>query len=97
MFDICPPWYAKFVNDMDENTLCELILAANMFDIDPLVDLLSAKIALILKDKSIEERRRFFGVENDYTTEDLERIDRENEEAIDIYELEDDNSWIAYW
>ena len=53
LFDVTSPWYANFVNAMNDDFLCEMILAANNLNIPPLQDLLSAKLAIILKDKTV--------------------------------------------
>ncbi|XP_047967379.1 SKP1-like protein 1 [Salvia hispanica] len=48
--------------------------AAGYLDIKGLVDLLSKKIANIIKTKEVEEVRTIFGIENDYTPAEEEAI-----------------------
>ena len=50
------PWYASFV-EIDQDTLFELIMAANYLDIKQLLDLACAKVASQIKNKSVKEIR----------------------------------------
>ena len=82
--DIVSPWYADFV-DLDQETLFEVILAANYLDIKPLLELTCAKVATMIKGKSVVEVRKLFNIENDFTPEEEAQILEENkwaEEAI---------------
>ena len=54
MSDVTTPWYAEFVN-LDQEILFELILAANYLDIKPLLELACAKVASLIKNRSIPE------------------------------------------
>ena len=47
-------------------------MAANYLNNDGLLQLLSAKMACDLWEKSAEEVRAYFGVEDDYTKEEIE-------------------------
>jgi S-phase kinase-associated protein 1 len=67
--DVVPQWYAQFV-ELEQETLFELILAANYMDIKPLLELSCAKVASMIKGKSIPEIRKFFNIENDFTPEE---------------------------
>ena len=67
--DVTTPWYADFVN-LEQEVLFELILAANYLDIKPLLELSCAKVASLIKNKSIPEIRKFFNIENDFTPEE---------------------------
>ena len=54
-------WYAEYISkDVDQALLFDIVLAANYLDIKPLLKLGSAKIASLIKGKSIEEIRQFF-------------------------------------
>ena len=82
--DIVAPWYADFV-DLEQETLFEVILAANYLDIKPLLELTCAKVATMIKGKSVVEVRKLFNIENDFTPEEEAQILEENkwaEEAI---------------
>jgi len=76
--DDITPWDKEFC-DVDQNTLFELILAANYLDIKPLLDLTCKTVANMLRGKSPEEIRKLFNIKNDFTPEEEERIRRENE------------------
>jgi len=52
-------WDADFIN-VDNNMLFELIATSNYLDIKPLLDLSCAKIATMIKGKSIENIRNIF-------------------------------------
>ena len=81
----CGDWYFNFINELDEDTVIELVLAGNILNVVPLFELASAKVALMLKDKNAAELRTFFKVENDWTPAVVERIKKENkwcEESI---------------
>jgi len=56
-------WYAEFV-DLDNNTLFELINAANYLDITSLLNLTCAAVALKIKGKTPEEICQTFGIES---------------------------------
>lgn len=69
----------KLIRTNTEIKLLEqLILLCNFLSIDPLLQLLCAKIASILRDKTTEEMREIMGVENDFTPEEEEKIKEEN-------------------
>lgn len=92
IYDITSPWYATFVNQFEDEHLSEMILAVNYLNIQPLLELLCAKLALTLKTMDVGEVRRYFGIENDYAPEEEKRVQEEKIEAMEIYELEDDNN-----
>ena len=69
MHSLVDPWYADYIN-VEEEELFELILASNYLDINPLLELACAKVASLIKNKSIEEIRKFFNIENDFTPEE---------------------------
>ena len=64
------PWYTEFVNGLEQEELFELILASNYLDIKPLLELTCAKVATMIKNKSIPDIRKFFSIENDFTPEE---------------------------
>ena len=82
--DVTTPWYAEFVN-LDQEILFELILAANYLDIKPLLELACAKVASLIKNRSIPEIRKFFNIENDFTPEEEAQIMEENKWAEESF------------
>ncbi|ETO34511.1 hypothetical protein RFI_02584 [Reticulomyxa filosa] len=81
-FLVVPEWDANFV-EVDQETLFELILAANYMDIKPLLDLTCAKVASMLKGKTPEQIRKQFNIANDFTPEEEEAVRAENKWAED--------------
>ena len=82
--DIVSSWYADYV-ELEQEVLFEVILAANYLDIRPLLELTWAKVATMIKGKSVVEVRKLFSIENDFTPEEEAQILEENkwaEEAI---------------
>ena len=82
--DVASPWYAEFVN-LDQEVLFELILAANYLDIKPLLELSCAKVASLIKNRSIQDIRKFFNIENDFTPEEEAQIMEENKWAEESF------------
>ncbi|CAG9317924.1 unnamed protein product [Blepharisma stoltei] len=75
--EILPAWDVDFLN-LETEMIFELILAANFLCISPLLDLLCAKLASLLKDKTSEEIRSAFHIKNDFTPEEEAKIREEN-------------------
>jgi S-phase kinase-associated protein 1 len=69
MNKLFPEFYAKYC-DVDKQLLFALALASNYLDIGPLLDLVFAKLATMIKGKSTEEIRTIFEIENDFTPEE---------------------------
>ena len=82
--DVISPFYADFVN-LDQEVLFELILAANYLDIKPLLELSCAKVASLIKNRTIPEIRKFFNIENDFTPEEEAQIMEENKWAEESF------------
>ena len=80
MASVVDPWYAEYIN-LEQEILFELIMASNYLDIKPLLELACAKVASLIKNKSIEEIRKFFNIENDFTPEEEAQIMEENKWA----------------
>jgi S-phase kinase-associated protein 1 len=70
---------------LEQEVLFELILAANYMDIKPLLELSCAKVASMIKGKSIQEIRKFFNIENDFTPEEEAQIIEENKWAEEAF------------
>lgn len=77
MAEVVQEWYDKFVT-VDQETLFELILAANFMDIKPLLDLTCATVASMIKGKNAEEIRKIFNIPNDFTPEEEQQVRDEN-------------------
>ena len=75
--DVICDWDKKFL-EIDQSLLIELIMAANYLNIKDLLDLTCAKVASMIKGKSPEQIREMFGIENDFTPEEEEKIREEN-------------------
>ena len=65
--------------------LFDIILAANYLDIKQLLDLACAKVASLIKNKSIQEIRKFFSIANDFTPEEEAQIMEENKWAEEAF------------
>lgn len=77
-------WYVNFI-DLDKvDDIIDIVIAANFLDIDPLTELSCAKIASFIKGKSVEEIRKKFGIENDFTAEEEAQIREENKWAESV-------------
>ncbi|GAU13377.1 hypothetical protein TSUD_175300 [Trifolium subterraneum] len=68
---------------VDQNTLFDLILAANYLDIKSLLDLTCMTVADMMKGKSPEVIRKTFNIKNDYSPEEEEEVRRENQWAFE--------------
>ncbi|ETI51803.1 hypothetical protein F443_04915 [Phytophthora nicotianae P1569] len=77
-------WDAKFVEVPDHELLFELILAANYMDIKSLLDLSCAKVACMIKGKTPEDIRATFGITEEFTEEEQQRILEENKWCEDV-------------
>ena len=81
---VVDPWHADFVN-VDQEMLFEIVMAANYLDIKPLLELSCAKVASLIKGKSVQEIRQFFNIENDFTPEEEEQVMQENKWAEESF------------
>jgi S-phase kinase-associated protein 1 len=77
MAEVVQKFYADFVN-VEQETLFDLILAANFMDIKPLLDLTCATVASMIKGKTPEEIRSTFNIKNDFTPEEEQQVRDEN-------------------
>lgn len=67
---------AKFVDELEQETLFRLLLAVNYMDIQPCVELICAKIASLMKGKTPQAIRKTFGI-RDFTPAEKEEISRD--------------------
>lgn len=82
-------WNKKYM-EVDQETLFNIILAANYLDIKPLLNIGCKTVANMIKGKSVEEIRKTFNIVNDFTPEEEAQIKKENEWADDnnqIYKI----------
>ncbi|GLT71644.1 hypothetical protein SLA2020_436460 [Shorea laevis] len=82
---------ADFVNEQSNESLKELILAANYLNIKDLLDVLNQNVADRIVNKSPEYVRKFFGIENDFTPEEEERIRNDNAWAFEGVDPDDED------
>jgi S-phase kinase-associated protein 1 len=73
-------WDQKYMK-VDQESLFDIILAANYLDIKQLLDLGCKFVANMIKGKTTEEIRKIFNITNDFTPEEEEQIRKENEWA----------------
>ena len=76
--DDIPPWDQEFMRKVDQSTMFEIILAANFLDIKELLEVGCKTVANMIKGKSTEELRNLFGIVNDLTPAEEEKIRTEN-------------------
>ena len=60
-------------------------MAANFMDIKSLLELACAKVASMIKGKTIPDIRKFFNIENDFTPEEEAQIMDENRWAEESF------------
>ncbi|KAI3795583.1 hypothetical protein L1987_38239 [Smallanthus sonchifolius] len=65
--------------DVPNETIFDLILAANHLNIKSLLDLTCQKVTDMTKGKSPDEIRKTFNIKNEFTPEEEEEIRRENQ------------------
>ncbi|KAI1504544.1 Skp1 family, dimerization domain-containing protein [Biscogniauxia marginata] len=76
-----PEWDRAFFASLDQAALCDLVEAANYMDVPLLLDRGCRVIADMMRDLTVPEIREMFGIVNDFTPEEEERVLREFEWA----------------
>ncbi|XP_078162307.1 SKP1-like protein 11 [Carex rostrata] len=76
------PFDEQLMN-VDQETLFDLIQAANYLNIKGLLDLGCHIVADMMRDKSVEEIRELFNIKNDYTPEEEAAVRAENSWAFE--------------
>ena len=87
MDSIVGRWDADFIDAMesDQETLFKVILAANFLEIEPLLDLGTTKVAVMIQNcKDINEVKQLLKVESDLTPEEERKVREENPWIFDI-------------
>ena len=79
MKDVVDDFSAGFINELELNDLIDLTVAANFMEIQSLLDLCTAKIASMCKDKSEEEIFKTFGINDQFTEEERAKVKEENQ------------------
>lgn len=72
-----PDWDQDFIEELEEEILFEVILAADYLNIKMLLDLGCSRVANILKNMSVEEIRKKYNIKNDFAPEEYERLKKE--------------------
>jgi len=71
-------WEREFMDKLDLDAKCELLMAANYFDIPAIFELCCACIASFFKGKDFEKIKADFGLQDvTYTPEDEEKLKQE--------------------
>nr|GMD65762.1 SKP1-like protein 1A [Ipomoea batatas] len=73
---------ANFIK-VDHQTLLDLIMAANFLNVKSLLDLTCQAVANLIENKTVEELRKNFNIQNDFTPEEEEEVRRENAWAFE--------------
>lgn len=71
-------WDMDFLKQ-DLGTLFELIMAANYLEIKSLLEVTCKTIAIMTKNKSLEEMREIFNIKNDFTAAEEEQLYKDND------------------
>uniref|UniRef100_A0A7S3XK24 Uncharacterized protein n=1 Tax=Heterosigma akashiwo TaxID=2829 RepID=A0A7S3XK24_HETAK len=80
--DVVQDWYGQFVDDLvskkEFEMLFDLILAANYLDIKPLLDLTCATVGLLMMNKTPDQIREAFGIDEEFSPELYDQLLKEN-------------------
>lgn len=60
-------WYLDFISLQDDNGLYEILEASTYLDIEPLQELICARIASLIKGTECDELKKIFGLDYDDT------------------------------
>lgn len=76
---------AEFIlgEDVDQDTMFKLVLAANFLDIQPLLRLACGRVASMMKNKSPDQIRTTFHLRKELTQEEKERVQKEYSQLLD--------------
>jgi len=78
MKSLTDEWSANFVDQMSNEELVNLTVAANYMGISSLLDLCCAKVASLCKDKSDEEIFKNFNINETFSEEEKKKIIEDN-------------------
>jgi S-phase kinase-associated protein 1 len=82
--DLMIPEDVELIDNLPVITLFTLITCANYMDIPGLMNILSVKIALLIKGKTTEEIKKTFGID-EITPEEEEQVREEYKDLLDLY------------
>jgi len=82
MKELVDQFDAKFVDDIDQDTLFKLLLAANYMDVKSLLQLICAKVASMMKGKTADQIRKTFNIRGEFTPEEEEEIRRDHKDLL---------------
>lgn len=82
--DVVGEFHAKFVNDMDQETLFRVLLAADYLEIASLSGLTTCKIACMMKGVEVEEIKQIFNIEGNITAEEEKTVRDANPWIFDL-------------
>eukprot|EP01006_Ploeotia_vitrea_P034871 TRINITY_DN65816_c0_g1_i1.p3 TRINITY_DN65816_c0_g1~~TRINITY_DN65816_c0_g1_i1.p3 ORF type:complete len:195 (+),score=120.22 TRINITY_DN65816_c0_g1_i1:58-585(+) len=80
--ELVDEWDSAFA-DCSQEQIFKTLLAANYMDIKPLLMLMCAKIALMIKSKTPPEIRKTFNIRDDYTPEEEARVKKEYRDLLE--------------
>lgn len=61
---ILDPWYYSFVSQFQQNDLYDLLRSANYMDIEPLLNLICATLACLLRQQSVTEIKNALAIQD---------------------------------
>lgn len=76
-------WDVQFVQGLQDEALIELVLAANYMDCKPVLDLCCAFIASKFKGKDIADLRAEYGIVEEFTPDEEDKLKQENPWAME--------------
>ncbi|KAJ1794626.1 hypothetical protein LPJ59_004494 [Coemansia sp. RSA 2399] len=76
--DDMDPWDKEFI-DVENETMFDVLLAANYMECKALLDLGCAQFANMIRNKDATTIREMFNITSDFTEEEREQIRKENE------------------
>ena len=76
--EVTDSWSAEFIEELDLEALTNLTVTANYLDIPSLLELATAKLASMCKDKSEEEIFKSFGISDVYSEEERNKLKEEH-------------------
>ncbi|CAL0311773.1 unnamed protein product [Lupinus luteus] len=74
---------ARFAKELSDCEMKQLTLAANYLNVKDLLEFMCQTVANLIKNKSVEFVREFFGIDNDFTPDEEEKIRNDNHWAFE--------------
>ena len=76
-----------YLEAMEQTMLFDVLIAANYLGVAPLVDAVCEFVANLIKGKTVEEIRRTFNIQSDFSAEEERRLLEENQWAFEQRQL----------